>query len=1063
MSAFPSYNIATININTITNTTKLDALRTFIRTMDLDVVFLQEVENEQLSLPGYNVVCNVDHARRGTAIALKEYIRYSHVEKSLDGRLIALQINDTTLCNIYAPSGTALRAMRESFFNNTLAYYLRRRTTHTILAGDFNCVIRQCDATGNNMSPALLTAVRELQLQDAWVQLNPRSEGHTYITHNSESRLDRLYVSSNLRSYLRAADTHVCSFSDHKAVTFRICLPHQGRTTGGSFWSLRPHLLTPENITEFQNRWQYWTRQRRNFLSWIHWWTEFAKPQIKKFFRWKSREVYEHFHNQHQQLYSQLRAAYDGYYQNPTMLTTINRIKGEMLALQRRFSQFFIRINETHIAGEPMSIYQLGERRRKRTAISHLRNDADEVIEDAERIEEHLLRYFSDLYAEDEAPRAVTENFQCDQIIPLNDPVNDASMNEITTAEIFAAIRSSASRKSPGPDGIPKEFYQRLFDVIHRELNLILNEALQGNFPAQFVDGVIVLVKKKGTGNTAKDYRPISLLNVDYKIFSRILKARLESIMSTHQILSGSQKCSNAERNIFQATLSLKDRIAQLIARKQRAKLISFDLDHAFDRVRVDFLHRTMCSLGINERFVDLLGCIANRSSSRLLVNGHLSPVFPIQRSVRQGDPLSMHLFVLYLHPLVSRLERVCEGDLLVAYADDISVVTTCVRKIEAMRELFSQFEPTSGAMLNVGKTVSIDIGFIDNSPLTVPWLRTENKIKILGVLYANSIRLMVKLNWDLQVTKFAQLIFLHSMRTLTLHQKVTLLNTFITSKIWYLSATLQPQTVHIGKLTATMGTFLWRGVPARIPLHQLARRWEHGGLKLQLPALKCKSLLMNRHLAEIESIPFYKSYLDLANPIPPADCPCLKTILQIYSRLPLPLQQNPSADLIHRYFVDQTEIPKVEQADQAADWPRIWKNIASKRIDSAARSGLYILVNGKTTHRRLMHRIGRADNGNCEHCIAVIETLQHKFSECPRVAPAWAYFQRRLTPYRNGWHPLHFEDLIKPALHNIGPTRRKKILILYNGYINYINSNNGRIDINDLEFYLTSEVNAIM
>lgn len=101
MAEFYSYNLATININNITNATKIDALRTFIRAQELDIVFLQEVENEQFSLPGFNVICNVDHARRGTAIALKEHIRYTHVEKSLDGRLIALRVENTTLCNVY--------------------------------------------------------------------------------------------------------------------------------------------------------------------------------------------------------------------------------------------------------------------------------------------------------------------------------------------------------------------------------------------------------------------------------------------------------------------------------------------------------------------------------------------------------------------------------------------------------------------------------------------------------------------------------------------------------------------------------------------------------------------------------------------------------------------------------------------------------------------------------------------------------------------------------------------------------------------------------------------------
>lgn len=105
-----SYNIATININTITSETKLNALRTFIHTHALDIIFLQEVENERLVLPGFNVVCNVDPARRGTAIALKQHIKFSNVEKSLDGRLTALRIHNTTLCNCYAHSGTNYRS-----------------------------------------------------------------------------------------------------------------------------------------------------------------------------------------------------------------------------------------------------------------------------------------------------------------------------------------------------------------------------------------------------------------------------------------------------------------------------------------------------------------------------------------------------------------------------------------------------------------------------------------------------------------------------------------------------------------------------------------------------------------------------------------------------------------------------------------------------------------------------------------------------------------------------------------------------------------------------------------
>lgn len=94
-----------------------------------------------------------------------------------------------------------------------------------------------------------------------------------------------------------------------------------------------------------------------------------------------------------------------------------------------------------------------------------------------------------------------------------------------------------------------------------------------------------MLVKKRGSGDTMRSYRPISLINYDYKILSRILKHRLENVLRTHSVLTRSQKCSNVGGNIFQATLNLKDRIAQLKANGRQGKLISFDLDHAFDRI----------------------------------------------------------------------------------------------------------------------------------------------------------------------------------------------------------------------------------------------------------------------------------------------------------------------------------------------------------------------------------------------------------------------------------------------------------------------------------------------
>lgn len=57
-----SYKIATINISNISNQTKVDALKSFIRSLELDIIFLQEVQSEEIQMPGYTIIFNVDAA-----------------------------------------------------------------------------------------------------------------------------------------------------------------------------------------------------------------------------------------------------------------------------------------------------------------------------------------------------------------------------------------------------------------------------------------------------------------------------------------------------------------------------------------------------------------------------------------------------------------------------------------------------------------------------------------------------------------------------------------------------------------------------------------------------------------------------------------------------------------------------------------------------------------------------------------------------------------------------------------------------------------------------------------
>lgn len=100
-----SFNLATINIANIYSPTKIDALNSFLRLNEIDIIFLQEVENTSIQLTGYSIVFNIDNRNRGVAIAHKPSIEYTAVQNSLDGRLITITLkNGVTLCNIYAPT-----------------------------------------------------------------------------------------------------------------------------------------------------------------------------------------------------------------------------------------------------------------------------------------------------------------------------------------------------------------------------------------------------------------------------------------------------------------------------------------------------------------------------------------------------------------------------------------------------------------------------------------------------------------------------------------------------------------------------------------------------------------------------------------------------------------------------------------------------------------------------------------------------------------------------------------------------------------------------------------------
>lgn len=149
-------------------------------------------------------------------------------------------------------------------------------------------------------------------------------------------------------------------------------------------------------------------------------------------------------------------------------------------------------------------------------------------------------------------------------------------------------------------------------------------------------------------------YRPISLLNRDYKILAQILAKRLNMVISNiHNDQTGFIPGISTSINIrTQIVAELKGHIPNTSA------LASLDTARAFDSIEGPFLRVTMKRFGFGKGFIKWVGILYKQPWSNLLVNGMLSPPVKLYRGTRQGCPLSPQLFAIAIEALVLRFRQ---------------------------------------------------------------------------------------------------------------------------------------------------------------------------------------------------------------------------------------------------------------------------------------------------------------------------------------------------------------------------------------------------------------------
>ena len=216
--------------------------------------------------------------------------------------------------------------------------------------------------------------------------------------------------------------------------------------------------------------------------------------------------------------------------------------------------------------------------------------------------------------------------------------------------EVKTAIFQMQKGKSPGLDGIPVEFYQEYWEKIKRYYMDYIDKVKTLGFSNNKNTSVIkIIYKNKGDIFLLTYYRPISLINVDIKILTKVLANRLKYILPG--IIHASQTAIYGRR-IDQTIHMIRDLIEIANKEDEQTAFIFLDQEKAFDRVNHEFLYKTMQAFGIGDVFIQWVRNIYSNATSVLNINGCISKPIPLNRGVRQGCPLSALLYVIVIEIL---------------------------------------------------------------------------------------------------------------------------------------------------------------------------------------------------------------------------------------------------------------------------------------------------------------------------------------------------------------------------------------------------------------------------
>ncbi len=311
---------------------------------------------------------------------------------------------------------------------------------------------------------------------------------------------------------------------------------------------------------------------------------------------------------------------------------------------------------------------------------------------------------------------------------------DDVVSGKFTLAEIVA-LRSKMPNTAPGPDGLPYGFYKALaskLDLLVKSdssiasfwdvFTSLANEIMvNGSNRCNFKLANLSLFFKKGDPTLVSNYRPISSMNTDCKMYTNLVNGRISpwAVAKIHPDQAGF-----VPGRLITDHTRLAAEVAHLSnSTNTNSYIVSLDQAKAYDKTDIAWLLRVLSAMGIPGDLISLIEDVTQLCRTRVRINSGLSSPFVLNLGLRQGDPLSPILYDFSIEPLGMHMRKHLLGisccglppARLLMYADDMNLFMSALEDFRLIQRVLDDSSLAIGCKFNLDKTDVLVVGSLEH------------------------------------------------------------------------------------------------------------------------------------------------------------------------------------------------------------------------------------------------------------------------------------------------------------------------------------------------------------